>query len=143
MANENNDIQNAGGEHKPEHKTSWLGHIVEEVKEKIDEMVEEAQNDGGEFSALGNGHINVVHDHHKHTTEEAPAEKVETPIEEKKAEHHTSWLGHIVDEVKEKIDELVEEAQNDGGEFSALGNGHINVVHDHHKKPENEEKKGE
>jgi hypothetical protein len=66
MANNNEDIkrdpENKSGEPK-EHK-SWLGHIVEEIKEELDELVEEAQNDGGEFSALGNGHINVVHDHH-------------------------------------------------------------------------------
>lgn len=78
MANENEDIKNEASEGKdgqPHHK-SWIGHIVEEIKEELDEFVEEAQNDGGEFSALGNGHINVVHDHH-HTEEEKKDEKKE------------------------------------------------------------------
>ena len=138
MANENEDIKNnaANSSEGPKHQ-SWLGHIVEEAKEKMDELVEEAQNDGGEFSAIGNGHINHVHDHHQHPTEQQPAEKQE----EKKAEHHQSWLGHIVDEVKEKMSEMVEEAENDGGEFSALGNGHINHVHDHHHDGEKKEEK--
>ncbi len=55
--------------------------------------------------------------------------------------HHESWIKHIVNEIKEEIAELTEEAQQmDPDDFSVLGNGHINHVHDHHhdddKKPE-------
>ena len=77
MANENDDIKNSG-EQKPEENkhTSFLKHIVDEIKEELSELVEEAENDGGEFSALGNGHINHVHDHH-HDGEKKEEEKKE------------------------------------------------------------------
>ncbi len=149
--NEGTPVPGQNGASGTDHKhQSWLGHIVEEVREKFDELVEEAQNsmnDGG-FSALGNGKTNVVHDHHHDHDSQPAAEKAPQPVaaqpattpsaEGKPAEHHQSWLGHIVEEVREKFDELVEEAQNsmnDGG-FSALGNGKTNVVHDHHKDHE-------
>jgi len=78
MANENEDIKNetpGGKSEEPKHHQSWLGHIVEEIKEEMEELVEEAENDGGEFSALGNGHINVVHDHHDHEEEKKEEDK--------------------------------------------------------------------
>jgi len=65
---------------------------------------------------------------------------------EQHEEHkHESWIKHVVDEVKEEIAELTEEAQNmNPDEFPMLGNGHVNVVHDHHhdhdKKEDKEDK---
>jgi len=147
--NEGTAVPGQNGAPGTEHKhQSWLGHIVEEAREKFDELVEEAQNsmnDGG-FSALGNGQTNVVHDHHHNHDNQPEAAAAPQPqpavaqtTDAKPAEHHQSWLGHIVEEVREKFDELVEEAQNsmnDGG-FSALGNGETNVVHDHHRDHDN------
>jgi hypothetical protein len=94
MANENENIPNEGeqsGEPAP-HK-SWLKHMGEEIREKFDELIEEAQNDGGEFSALGNGHINVVHDHH-HDHDAKPETK---PEEKPKEEEKDTPLFHDLD----------------------------------------------
>lgn len=71
MANEteNTKPENTGGQEQPKHE-SWLKHVVDEIKEEIEELTEEAQNMGGDFLPLGNGHVNVVHDHRHDNDEE-------------------------------------------------------------------------
>ncbi len=66
MSNENskNPASASDGQEQPKHE-SWVKHIVNEIKEEIGELVEEAQNlNPDEFPTLGDGHVNVVHDHH-------------------------------------------------------------------------------
>ncbi len=65
--------------------------------------------------------------------------------EHQEPKKHESWFKHIVDEIKEEIEELTEEAQQmDPNDFSAIGDGQVHHVHDHHhdndKKDENTEK---
>jgi hypothetical protein len=83
MANENEDIkkdaESKPGE--PKHE-SWIKHIIDEIKEEIAELTEEAQNMGGEFSVLGNGHINHVHNH-RHDNDPVEEKKEEKKEEEK------------------------------------------------------------
>jgi hypothetical protein len=67
MSNQNDNNKPEGSEkhEDPKHHESWVKHVIDEIKEEIAELKEEAQNlNPDEFPVLGNGHINVVHDHH-------------------------------------------------------------------------------
>jgi|GEM_PF-6614337 len=71
MANETENTipENTGHQDAPKHE-SWFKHVIDEIKEEIAELREEAENDGGDFLPIGNGHINVVHDHRHDNDEE-------------------------------------------------------------------------
>ena len=75
MANENDNKAPEGTEHdKPKHE-SWIKHIVDEIKEEIAELTEEAQQmDPNDFSAIGDGRTHYVHDHH-HDNDKKEEEK--------------------------------------------------------------------
>ncbi len=64
MANEQTNPEGTEENKAPEHK-SWLKHIVEEIREEFDELIEEAQQTSpDEFPVVGDGKIHHVHDHH-------------------------------------------------------------------------------
>ena len=64
MSNEQTNPENADQNKGPEHK-SWITHIVEEIGEEIDELIEEAQQGNpDEFPMVGDWHVHHVHDHH-------------------------------------------------------------------------------
>lgn len=66
MENENKDTEKKSEE--PKHHQSWLGHIIEVIKEEFEELKEEAVNMNGGFPVGGRDGSNVVHTHH-HTEE--------------------------------------------------------------------------
>jgi hypothetical protein len=64
IENNNNPAESTANQDQPKHE-SWIKHVVDEIKEEIAELVEEAQSmNPYEFPMLGDGHVNVVHDHH-------------------------------------------------------------------------------
>lgn len=78
MANENENIKPEGSENheEPKHE-SWFQHIVNEIKEEIAELTEEAQQmDPDDFSVIGDGKVHHVHNHrHDHDNDNKEAEK--------------------------------------------------------------------
>ncbi|MCD6013110.1 MAG: hypothetical protein K0Q79_2972 [Flavipsychrobacter sp.] len=78
MANENEYTKPEGSEsNEPKKHESWLKHIVDEIKEEIEELTEEAQQmDPNDFSAIGDGQIHHVHNHrHDNDKKEDDTEK--------------------------------------------------------------------
>ncbi len=101
MANENDDIKQ-GEEHTeaPKHK-SWLGNLID----KVQDLDTDFPLSGGEEDPR------PVHHHH-------PVEKHDDAAtgEPKPAEHHESFIKHIIEEVKHKIDHLDTDFPLSGGE---------------------------
>ncbi len=65
IENTNNPVESTANNEQPKQHESWIKQVVDEIKEEISELIEEAeQMNPDEFPVLGDGHVNVVHDHH-------------------------------------------------------------------------------
>src|ERR1700677_4070977 len=105
MANENEDIKNEGAENKqaPKHH-SWLENLID----KVQDMDTDFPLSGGEEDPR------PTHHH----TEKKP-ENTEKEPENKELEHpphHQSFIGHVIEEIKHKIDHLDTDFPISGGE---------------------------
>ena len=103
MANENEDIKKGDAENNeaPKH-TSWLGNLID----KVQDMDTDFPLSGGEEIPR------PAHHHH----EAKPESKTEEPENKEHPEHHQSFIGHIVDEIKHKIEHLDTDFPLSGGE---------------------------
>ena len=105
MKNENENTKKVNPENKDEeqkHHTTWIGEIAGEIKEEIDHIDTDFPLSGGDESHPAVHHV----------------PKAETkPEEEKKEEHHhQSWIGHVIEEIGEKIESLDADFPLSGGE---------------------------
>ena len=107
MANENEDIKKGADEHNeaPKH-TSWLGNMID----KIQDLDTDFPLSGGDEDPRPARH------HEPHHDEKKPENTAEGSENKKKPEHHQSFIGHIVEEIKHKIDHLDTDFPLSGGE---------------------------
>lgn len=98
MANENENIQPAGENHEEKHK-SWLGSLID----KVQDLDTDFPLSGGEEDPRPP----------RHHAESKPAENADG---NEKPEHHESFLHHLAEEIKHKINNIDTDFPLSGGE---------------------------
>jgi len=105
MANENEDIKKEGAENSeaPKHH-SWLENLIDKVQDMDTDF------------PLSGGEEDPRPAHHHTEKKPEPAEPNTENKDPEHLEHHQSFLGHVMDEIKHKIDHLDTDFPLSGGE---------------------------